>query len=46
MNQDLNLNAFLQNNDSYNFFKLIDDLIFTKPTLTNVNDFRAILILP
>ena len=42
----INLNKFLQTNDSYTFFKNINDLIFTKPTLTNVNDFRAILILP
>ena len=33
---------FLDNNDSYSFFEKIDDLIFTKPTLTNVNDFRAV----
>ena len=42
----LNLDNFLQKNDSYTFFKKINDLIITKPTLTNVNDFRAILILP
>ncbi len=42
----MNLDKFLQTNDSYTFFKNINDLIFTKPTLTNVNDFRAILILP
>ncbi len=42
----INLDKFLQTNDSYTFFKNINDLIFTKPTLTNVNDFRAILILP
>ncbi len=42
----LNLDKFLKLNDSYTFFKNIDDLIITKPTLTNVNDFRAILILP
>ena len=42
----LNLENFLQRNDSYTFFKNINDLIITKPTLTNVNDFRAILILP
>ncbi|HTH95489.1 MAG TPA: glycerate kinase [Rhodocyclaceae bacterium] len=34
----------LANNDGYNFFKAIDDLIVTGPTRTNVNDFRAILI--
>ena len=32
------------NNDSYNFFAAIDDLVVTGPTLTNVNDFRAIHI--
>jgi hydroxypyruvate reductase len=37
-------NEMKDNNDSYNFFAAIDDLIFTGPTLTNVNDFRAILI--
>lgn len=31
-------------NDSYRFFKTIGDLIVTGPTLTNVNDFRAILV--
>ena len=38
--------SFLNSNNSYEFFKNIDDLIFTSPTLTNVNDFRAILIQP
>ncbi|MFL9924812.1 glycerate kinase [Herbaspirillum lusitanum] len=32
-------------NDSYSFFQAIDDLCVTGPTYTNVNDFRAILIL-
>ncbi len=36
--------AYLANNDAYSFFKAIDDLVITKPTHTNVNDFRAILI--
>ena len=35
---------FLQNNDAYSFFNKLDDLLITGPTLTNVNDFRAILI--
>lgn len=35
---------FLQNNDAYSFFEKLDDLLITGPTLTNVNDFRAILI--
>ena len=37
---------FLEKNDSYSFFQKIDDLIFTGPTLTNVNDFRLVLIEP
>ncbi|MGI9494157.1 MAG: glycerate kinase type-2 family protein [Geminicoccaceae bacterium] len=31
-------------NDGYGFFEKMDDLVKTGPTLTNVNDFRAILI--
>ncbi len=34
----------LDNNDGYGFFDALGDLIVTKPTRTNVNDFRAILI--
>ena len=37
---------YLNANNSYEFFEKIDDLIFTSPTLTNVNDFRAVLIQP
>ncbi|MGP1396759.1 MAG: glycerate kinase type-2 family protein [Inquilinaceae bacterium] len=33
-------------NDGYGFFAGLDDLVVTGPTATNVNDFRAILILP
>ncbi|MBL9059727.1 MAG: glycerate kinase, partial [Mangrovicoccus sp.] len=33
-------------NDAHRFFGAIDGQIVTGPTLTNVNDFRAILILP
>ncbi len=36
---------YLKRHDAYNFFKQLDDLIVTGPTRTNVNDFRAILIL-
>jgi len=36
----------LADNDGYSFFSAIGDLIITGPTLTNVNDFRAILIQP
>lgn len=38
--------AYLANNDGYSYFAGLDDLIVTGPTLTNVNDFRAILVLP
>jgi glycerate 2-kinase len=38
--------AFLSNNDSHSFFKALSDQVVTGPTLTNVNDFRAILIKP
>ncbi len=36
--------AFLDANDSYGFFEALGDLVMTGPTLTNVNDFRAILV--
>ena len=42
----VNPQTYLNKNDSYSFFKKINDLIFTSPTLTNVNDFRAVLINP
>ena len=35
---------FLANNDGYSFFASLGDLVVTGPTLTNVNDFRAILV--
>jgi glycerate 2-kinase len=38
--------AYLRGNDSYTLFKGIGDLVMTGPTLTNVNDFRAILVAP
>ena len=40
----LNAKEMLDNNDSFEFFSKIGDLLVTGPTLTNVNDFRAILI--
>jgi len=42
--KNVDANEMKDNNDSYNFFAAIDDLVFTGPTLTNVNDFRAIHI--
>lgn len=35
---------FLENNDSYNFFKQISSLLLTGPTHTNVMDFRIFLV--
>ena len=35
---------FLDRNDAYNFFARLDDLVITGPTFTNVNDFRALLV--
>ena len=35
----------LDRNDAYGFFEPLGDLVFTGPTNTNVNDFRAILVL-
>lgn len=35
---------FLQNNDAHTFFQSIGQSVITGPTLTNVNDFRAIFI--
>jgi hydroxypyruvate reductase len=34
----------LAGNDAYSFFRALGDLVITGPTFTNVNDFRAILI--
>jgi len=34
----------LDNNDGHGFFSALGDSVITGPTLTNVNDFRAILI--
>jgi len=40
----LSAKALLADNDGYSFFSGLDDLVVTGPTLTNVNDFRAILV--
>jgi len=36
---------FLDRNDAYNFFHALGDLVVPGPTFTNVNDFRALLVL-
>lgn len=38
--------AKLADNDGFGFFAALGDLLVTGPTLTNVNDFRAVLVLP
>jgi len=43
--RNLDAKAMLADNDGYSFFSGLGDLIITGPTLTNVNDFRALLIL-
>ncbi|MBI4292911.1 MAG: glycerate kinase [Betaproteobacteria bacterium] len=41
----LNAEKMLANNDAYTFFAALSDLVITGPTRTNVNDYRAILII-
>ena len=41
----LQIERHLDRNDAYGFFQALGDLLFTGPTHTNVNDFRALLIL-
>jgi len=40
----LDAQGCLAANDAYPFFRALGDLLVTGPTLTNVNDFRAILV--
>lgn len=46
LSKGLSAADMLENNDGYGFFQALGDLLVTGPTLTNVNDFRSILILP
>jgi glycerate 2-kinase len=43
--QGLKAAEFLDRNDAYNFFACLGDLVVPGPTFTNVNDFRALLVL-
>ncbi|MEM9844171.1 MAG: MOFRL family protein, partial [Pseudomonadota bacterium] len=45
--EELNANAetALAANDAHSFFETLQDQVVTGPTLTNVNDFRALLIM-
>lgn len=40
----MNPSRYLDNNDAHSFFQALNDMVITGPTLTNVNDFRAIFI--
>jgi glycerate 2-kinase len=41
----VNAAACLDRNDAYGFFEALGDLVVPGPTFTNVNDFRAVLVL-
>jgi hydroxypyruvate reductase len=41
----LKVEQHLDRNDAYGFFQPLGDLVVTGPTHTNVNDFRALLVL-
>ena len=41
----LNPRSHLDRHDGHGFFQALGDSVVTGPTLTNVNDFRALLIL-
>jgi hydroxypyruvate reductase len=40
----IDVKARLVDNDAYSVFAALDDLVMSGPTLTNVNDFRAVLV--
>lgn len=42
---ELDVSQFLSDFNSYSFFHELNDLLMTGPTFTNVNDFRAVLVL-
>ena len=41
----MKVDAYLDRNDAYGYFEPLGGLVVTGPTHTNVNDFRAILVL-
>ena len=43
-NLNLNMEQYINNYDSYHFFKQVDGLVLTGPTQTNVMDLMAVLI--
>jgi hydroxypyruvate reductase len=42
--QGLNITDHLARNDAYGYLEPLGDLVITGPTQTNVNDFRAVLV--
>jgi glycerate 2-kinase len=42
---NLKIDDYLDRNDAYAFFAALGDLVKTGPTFTNVNDFRAVLVM-
>lgn len=45
LEKGMKLDQFLDRNDAYGYFEPLGGLVITGPTHTNVNDFRAMLIL-
>jgi len=43
--RSMKIDQYLDRNDAYGYFEPLGDLVITGPTHTNVNDFRAILVL-
>jgi hydroxypyruvate reductase len=43
--QGVDIHAHMNANDAWGYFSALGDLLVTGPTRTNVNDFRAILVL-
>ena len=41
----MKIDSCLERNDAYGYFSALGDLVQTGPTYTNVNDFRALLVL-
>ena len=41
----MTIEDYLERNDAYAYFAALGDLVNTGPTFTNVNDFRAVLVL-
>ncbi len=44
LEKGMNAEQYLRENDSYNFFKSLDDLLITGPTHTNVMDLRLVMV--